>query len=390
MIIGIGKEIKIDEKRVALQPHQAHELILAGNKILLEQDAGVLAGFSNEEYAKYGVDIVSKEYLYEKSDMIVKVKEPLVSEYGFLRDGQVLFTYLHFDGNMPCKDIVEIVNTKVTAIAYEWVREENNNLPLLNPMSDITGTLYALRSMDLLMQNKGKLPGNYFKNVEAPKVLLIGLGHIGMNALKVYLMNNLQIDIVDKHPETLEERVLRHIDKEVWENAKKDVNIIKFDSEAPTNTVNIIDASIQKYDIILNAAVRREDLPKSKLEYLITGEMIKKMTKGSIICDAPANIRDFIETAVPTEELYSTYEVDGIVHYNCDHLPAYTPHASTKLLTAATFPYVKLLAEGFESAVQKCNALYEGTMCYKGELIHEYTGQKKNIKYSSLNSLINS
>lgn len=388
MIIGIGKEIKVDEKRVSMQPCQAKELIELGHKVLMEYDAGLLAGFPNEEYTQYGVQLVNKQELYDRSEMIVKVKEPLRPEYSYLKENQILFTYLHFDGNMPCKDILDIVNTKVNAIAYEWVTE-NNDLPLLNPMSDITGTLYALRSMDLLMQNKGKLPGNYFKNVESPKVLLIGLGHIGMNALKVYLMNQLNIDIIDKHPETLENRVISRIGKEIWEQGKKFVNIIKFDNENPSNTVNEIDANIEKYDIILNAAVRRDDLPKSRLEYLITAETVKKMKKGSIICDAPANIKDLIETAEPSEELYKPYEVSGVVHYTCDHLPAYTPHASTMLLTNATFPYVKLLAEGFENAVKKCSALYEGTMCYKGNLVHEYTGKKKNINHCSLMSLIN-
>jgi alanine dehydrogenase len=388
MIIGIGKEIKVDEKRVSMQPYQAKELMEHGHKVLMEYDAGLLAGFPNEEYTQYGVELVNKQDLYDKSEMIIKVKEPLLSEYGYLKENQILFTYLHFDGNMPCKDIAAIVNTKVTAIAYEWVTK-NNDLPLLNPMSDITGTLYALRSMDLLMQNKGKLPGNYFENVETPKVLLIGLGHIGMNALKVYLMNQLHIDIIDKHPETFEQRVIDRIGKEVWEQGKKYANIIKFDNENPSNTVNEIDANIEKYDIILNAAVRRNDLPKSRLEYLITAETVAKMKKGSIICDAPANIKDLIETAEPSEELYKPYEVSGVVHYTCDHLPAYTPHASTMLLTNATFPYVKLLAEGFENAVKKNPGLYDGTMCYKGNLVHEYTGKKKNINHCSLMSLIN-
>ena len=204
MIIGIGKEIKTDEYRVALQPFQVKELNESGHQILVEKNCGHAAGFADAIYESSGARIVNKKKLYEQSEMILKIKCPFPEEIKYLREGQILFTYLHFDENIAPDKLMDIVNTGVTGLAYEWVRE-GSSLPLLEPMSALTGILFAVRSMEFLAKNKGKIAGSYLPSIQPAKCLIIGLGHIGTNSLQVMLMNNVEVDIVDKNPKTAKE-----------------------------------------------------------------------------------------------------------------------------------------------------------------------------------------
>jgi len=388
MTIGVGKEIKTDEYRVALLPKHVSLLVKRNHKVLVEKGAGIKARFKDEEYCKSGAEIVSKEELYAKSNLIVKVKCPLPQEYDYLNRGQILFAYLHFDENIPPENIERIASTGVTGIAYEWV-EEAGDFPLLRPMSELAGVLFALRSMELLMKNKGVLPGGFFGFIAPPTAMIIGIGRMGANALKVFLMNGLNIFIVDKHPETVKDRALRYIEEELWQKGRDRIRIIKFDNENPQNTIREIDDLMEKLDIIINCAVRRPDLPKSKIEYLITKDMVLKMKKGSVVCDATACDRDMIETAISSEKLFETYEVNGVIHYNCDHIPSLVPNTASSLLADAIFPYVMTLANaGFEKAVIQSQALFKATMCYKGYITHQYTRQKKGLHYTSLCSLL--
>jgi alanine dehydrogenase len=386
--VGIGKEIKTDERRVALLPEHARDLIGDGCPVLVEQDAGEGAGFKNEEYVKEGARIVSKEELYKSCDLIIKVKCPVETEYNYLRNGQVLLAYLHFDENIPSENVKKIASTGVAAIAYEWV-EEGGDLPLLRPMSELSGNLFALRSLELLTKGKGQLPGESSSPLERPNAMVIGIGRIGANVLKVFLANNMNIFIVDKHPETIENRALRYIDKSVWSTNKDRLTIIKFNNENPVVTVEEIGALMDKIDILINCAVRRPDLPKFKMEYLITREMVSKMRRGSVVCDATACDKDLVETAISSEKVLETYEVNGVVHYNCDHIPSLVPDTASTTLANATFPYVRMLArEGFVSAVSHNQALFKAVMCHQGYITHKYTCQKKNLPYKDLRTLL--
>lgn len=387
-IVGIGKDVKTDERRVALLPKHVKSLIEDGCVVLVERDAGEGAGFENEDYIKEGARVVSKEDLYSSCDLIVKVKCPLESEYKYLRKGQVLFAYLHFDENISSENIRKIASTGVTGIAYEWV-EEGEDFPLLRPMSELAGTLFALRSMELLMKNKGILSGGFFDSLESPKAMIIGVGRMGANVLKVFLMNNTDVFIIDKQPETIEGRAVRYIDKELWHRNKSKLTIIKFDSENPLRIVKLIDALMEKLDIVINCAVRRPDLPKSKMEYLITKDMISRMSRGSVICDATACDKDLIETAVSSEKLLETYEVNSVIHYNCDHIPSLVPNTASTLLANATFPYVRTLAnEGFTRAISSNQALFKAVMCYQYHVTHQYTCKKKTLPYEDLGTLL--
>ncbi len=388
MIIGVGKEIKTDERRVALLPEQVPLFTSKGHKVLVEKGAGERACFPDEAYISKGAEIVSKEELYQRASLIYKVKCPLPEEYKFLRKDQILFTYLHFDENIPPEKIYQIAETGVIGIAYEWV-EVDGTYPLLRPMSELTGNLFALMSMDLLMKHKGKLPGGYQENLDPPKAMIIGIGHIGANALKVFLMNNLKVYVVDKHPETLRDRILKYVWQELWDATHENINVIPFDNQNPQNTLKKIEALMPHLDILINSAVRRPDLPKSKLEYLITRDMVSKMEPLSVVCDATACDKDFIETAISSEELFKTYIDENVVHYNCDHIPSLVPNSASILLSKETVPYAQILADkGFERAVKEHPPLFKAVMCYKGKITHKYSCEKKNMPFTPLESLL--
>lgn len=388
MIIGIGKEIKTAESRVGLLPEQVIDLIGDRHRLLVETGAGEKAGFSDLQYKEKGADIVSKEVLYKTSQMVIKVKCPLESEYGYLQDGQILFTYLHFDENISPENIEKIISRGITGIAYEWV-EENGDYLLLRPMSEITGVLFALQSMKLLIEKKGLLPGEFLGNVKPPTALIIGMGRIGTNALKVFLMNGMKVIIIERSTENINERAKFYIGEELWCRTETKRDIIQFDNEYPDKTVRQIECLLPTCDIVLNCAVRGTDLPKSKMEYLITRKMLSGMRKGSIICDATACDRNMIETSISSENLYETYEIDGIVHYSCDHIPALVPGISSVLLAKKTYPYIKLLADmGFSKAVQEKKSLFKAVMCHRGKLTHELTSVKKNISFTNLKDLL--
>jgi alanine dehydrogenase len=385
MNIGVPKERKIDESRVGLRPEQAAKLISRGHKVFIEIQAGIKAGFDDAMYEKVGATMVNIADVYKKAELIVKVKCPMENEYVHFGPQHTLFTYLHFDGNASPDEIRGFLATGATGIAYEWVSEDGR-LPLLEPMSDLTGALYAMKSINLLMEHKGLLGGQYLPHWPRGQVMIIGTGHIGLNALNVFAQNNFKIVVIDKHPETLKERSTKYISPSVLVNA--DMTLVRFDESDPDRSVEKLRSFLPAMDIVISAAVRRPTLPKEKCEYLIRKQDVATMVRGSVLCDAVADIRNFIETAVPLESLTEVYFEHGVVHYNCDHIPALVPATATRLLTDATFPYVELLAEGTAAALKKSKPLANGTMCHKGKVTHEYTARKKGFDYAPVTSLL--
>jgi alanine dehydrogenase len=384
MVIGLIKEIKNFETRVGLLPEQVKILKESGHKVFVENGAGEKSGFTDEEYKVNGALLATKDKIFNSADMIIKVKCPLVEEYKYLQDGQILFTYLHFDENIPPENINQIVASGVTGIAYEWV-EEDGDFVLLRPMSEITGILFALQSMKLLIEKKGVLPVGLLEGVQPPTALVIGMGKAGTNAVKVFLANGMNVVIIEKDVAHIEERGLKYVGKDLWSQTADRRKIIEFDNINPQNTIDKITGLMSMSDILLNCAVRGSDLPKSKMEYLVTRQMVSLMKKGSVVCDVTACDKDLIETAVSSEELYETYEVEGVVHYNCDHIPSLVPNTSSRLLSEKTFPYIKLLAnKGFVNAIKEKESLFKGVMCYGKELVHKYSADKKNMPYKEL------
>jgi alanine dehydrogenase len=386
MNIGVLKERKTDERRVALMPKQVSVLIEGGHKIYIERGAGTNSGYSDAAYQENGAIIAEQSDVYKYARLLLKVKCPLQDEYRFLSKKHILFTYLHFDENISQQNITTLINSKASMISYEWV-EDNGHYPLLQPMSELTGAVFARKSIDLLMTNAGLLGGQYNASWERATAMVIGAGNIGLNAMNVFLRNNYKVIVIDKHPETLRERMLPLMGDLELENGK--VEIVKFDESNSIESVNKIRLLLPTTDIVINAAVRRSTFPKSTCEFIITKEDLSLMKPNSILCDATACDNDYIETAISSESLSDWYKVDGVVHYNCDHIPSLVANTATQLLTTATYPYIRLLADNdFEGAVGLSQPLYKGASAYKGRLTHQYSAVKKGMEFSVLEELL--
>ncbi|HIE25830.1 TPA: hypothetical protein EYP66_00920 [Candidatus Poribacteria bacterium] len=387
MIIGVLKERMQDENRVALLPEQVQRLVNLGHTVYVEKTAGRRAGYEDQEYRGFGALVVDRNTIYQESELILKVKRPLEEEYKFYRPGQVLFTYLHFDENIEPEKIQQIVDTGITGIAYEWV-EEDGKFPLLWPMSELAGVLFARRSMDLLMIHQGVLGGKYIMEEPAARAMVVGVGHIGANVINVFLMNGLEVVIVDKHPETVDARILKYVDAHLWRERSGHIQIIRFDENEPDASVDKIKKVLPEIDILICAAVRRPNLPKEKCEFLVDRDGIRGMKKNSVVCDATACDKDFIETCISSDSLTDTYIEEGVVHYNCDHIPSLVPRTASRMLANATFPYVLKLSEGFEKAVAENIPIKKGVMCHRYNFVHRYSAEKKKLNYVELESIL--
>ena len=389
MNICVLKEIKVDENRVALQPLQVKILTDLGHSVYIEYDAGINSGFSDDKYKDNEGIVVSKKEALKNSILILKVKAPEESEYNDYRKDQILFTYLHFDENIPKEKILELIKSGVTGIAYEWVGS-NGNYPLLNPMSRLTGYLFVQKSMELLSKYKGKMAGNYEAEHIGANILIIGLGTIGMSAFNYSYINGLSITIVDKYPETINARLnTRFLTNDI--DYSKNIKIIEFDTKKPLDAKKEISIGMKKYDIILNCAVRRKDLTKDSLEYLIDRSMIKQMKKGSVICDTTACDKDLIETCISSSELEHIDIIEEIIHYNCDHIPSSVANTSTRLLTNQTFRFIcDISNKGFNTAIKENEELKNGVSCKDGFITHLYSSNKKTMSeyYKTIDEII--
>lgn len=389
MNIGLLKEIKNDEYRVALLPSQAQLLNKRGHQVFVEESAGLAAGFPDQDYIDNNAIVCNKKKVLDNAKLILKVKAPLECEKNDYASEQILFTYLHFDENISPEKINELIKSGFLGIAYEWV-EENGKYTLLEPMSILSGYLFAQKAMELCTDHKGILCGDYENLYEAAKILIIGIGTIGSSVLKYSLDNHLRITVIDKNPESLNQRLNIRFKTGNEDYIRKfKIEVIPFDNEQPNKTIQILHEIISKFDIIINCAVRRSDLSKEKMQYLIDRKMIKKMQIGSVVCDATACDKDLIETCISSEYLDHYDIIEGIIHYNCDHIPSLTANTSSKLLTESTFPYIMEIAgHGIKQAVYKNKALRKGVSCYQTKLTHEYSANKKNLPWVKILDLI--
>lgn len=384
MRIGILQERKQDERRVGLVPAQVRELVQSGHSVWVETGAGQASGYNDAAYSSTGASVVEAKDVYDNAVLLIKVKCPLPEEYSCLNDSHILFTYLHFDENIPPDKILQIVDTGVTGIAYEWVRE-GDCFPLLKPMSELTGAVFARKAMSLLMEHAGVLGGQYLDSWPIANCMIIGCGKIGANAINVLLRNRFNLTVVDKNPHTIEDRISPYVDLSMWSQAN--VTKVRFDEDSVDESLEAIRTHLPEMHIVICSAVRRSTFTKDKCEYIIKREDIASMRRNSVICDATACDRDFIETCVSSESVTETYAEEGVIHYNCDHIPSLVPNTATTLLTAATFPYVKLLAEKGIGALSNA-ALFAGTMCHKKKLTHEYSARKKQMSFVDLQTLL--
>jgi alanine dehydrogenase len=370
MIVGAPKEIKDNESRVGLVPAGAHALVQDGHKVLVETQAGEQSGISDDEYRAAGAEIVfSASTVFERAEMIVKVKEPVGPEYEMLRSEQILFTYLHL---APAPDLTRVLlNKKVTAIAYETIRLPNGSLPLLTPMSEVAGRMSIQVGAFYLQKpngGRGELLGGV-PGVPPANVVIIGGGTVGMNAAKMAVGLGARVTIID-----LDADRLRYLD---------DIFFGQIET-LMSNPLNI-EESVAKADLLIGAVlIVGAEAPK-----LISRRMISNMQKGSVVVDVAVDQGGCLETTRPTTHSNPIFIVDGVVHYCVANMPGAVPRTSTFALTNVTLPYARRLAGlGLVQAVRKDPALKQGVNVYRGHVTCKPVAQAQELPETPIDSLL--
>lgn len=365
MIIALIKEIKKHEYRVGLTPSDVKEYIKNGHEVLVEEDAGVGAGFLNEDYEKAGARIVKdKKELFEKASMIVKVKEPLEEEYELFKKGQILYTYLHLAAN---KELTEALLKKgVSSIAYETITDEDGNLPCLRPMSEIAGRLSLQEAAKYLEKPQGG-SGVLLGGVTGTKrgnVVIIGGGIVGLNACKMAVGLGANVTVIARSAKTL--------------GYYDDI----FSSKVTTlysNEANIKE-SISKADVVVGAVL----IPGASAPKLVSKDDLKLMKKGSVIVDVAIDQGGCFETSRVTYHDEPTYEVDGIIHYCVGNMPGAVSVTSTLALTSNTLKYgLEIANKGVKSAIENIH-IKNGLNTYKGDLVNEAVALSLDIEYKKI------
>ena len=353
MIIGVPKEVKDHETRVGITPAGVKSLVDAGHTVLVETQAGELSAFPDDDYQWAGAEITGSALnVWGLADMVVKVKEPVEKEYGYFREGLVLFTYLHL---APIAALTErLLNSKVIGIAYETIRDKQGALPLLTPMSEVAGRMsvqVGAAYLEIEKGGRGLLLGGV-PGVPPADVCIIGGGIVGTNAAKIALGMGAKVTMVD-----LNLNRLREID---------DIFNGRIFTLA-SNTYNVARA-VQQADLVIGGVL----IPGAAAPKIVTKEMVAKMKKGAVIVDVAIDQGGCVETARPTTHSDPSYLVNGVVHYCVTNMPAAVPNTSTLALTNATFPYVMRLAQhGAKAAILQDSGIAEGVNTYLGTLTYK-------------------
>ena len=363
MIIGVPKEIKEQEQRVALLPSAAEQLKRRNHSVLVQKNAGVGSGYSDDEYKKAGAEIVdSAEEVFQRADMIVKVKEPLPAEFPLLRKGQILFTYLHLAASKPLTEA--LLKSGVTGIAYETI-QVNNRLPLLEPMSEVAGRMSVVMGANYLAKHNGGsgvllggVPG-----VLPGRVVVIGAGTSGVNALRMAKGLGADVTILDIDVERL-----RFLDVAI-----DDLRTL-YSSEANLNHL------MPETDLLIGAVL----LPGAKAPKLITRAMLRKMKPGSVFVDISIDQGGCAETSRPTTHVNPVYVEEGVTHYCVANMPAAYSRTATQALTNVTYRYVQMLADcGLKEACLKQPALSGGINTLDGRLTCQAVAEAHGLKYEA-------
>ena len=369
MKIGVAKEIKTDEYRVALTPAGALELIRHGHDVAIEAGAGVGSAFSDEAYERVGARIRSVEQVWGESELLLKVKEPIAAEYARLHRGLVLFTYLHLAADPALTRA--LVDSGVTAVAYETVETDERRLPLLAPMSEIAGRLAAQAGAYFLekpLGGRGLLLGGV-PGVAPGRVVVLGGGIVGYNAAVIALGLGANVTILERSIDRM-----RHLD----EILSGRVSLVM------SSSLQIAE-SIKEADLVIGAVL----IPGALAPKLITRAMLHDMKPGAVFCDVAIDQGGCAETSVPTTHSDPVYEVDGILHYCVANMPGGVPITSTKALTNATLPYVEEIADfGLPEAVARDRALALGVNVVDGKITYEAVAEAHGLEYTPLESVV--
>lgn len=370
MIIGVPKEIKDNEYRVALPPGGVKTLVLNGHTICVQAGAGEGSGFSDKEYEDVGADVTAEAAeVWGQAEMVMKVKEPRPEEYEYLRQDLLLFTYLHLAAEEELTK--ELIARKVSGLAYETVELADGSLPLLTPMSEVAGRMaiqVGAHYLERANGGAGKLIGG-IPGVRPAHVVIIGGGVVGTNAAKMALGLGAQVTLLDIDMERL-----RYL---------SDVLHGRFTSVA-SNPVNIAEA-VRVADLLVGAVL----IPGARAPRLVTKEMISSMKPGSVVVDVAIDQGGSVETIKATSHSEPTFEVDGVVHYGVTNMPGAVPRTSTYGLSNATLPYaIKLANQGLEAALKADPALALGVNTYNGQVTYQAVADAFGIDYTPLDELL--
>jgi alanine dehydrogenase len=367
--IGVAKEIKTDEYRVALTPAGALELIRRGHDVLIESGAGVGSAFAGSAYEKVGARIGTTDEVWNESELLLKVKEPIEEEYPRLREGLVLFTYLHIAADERLTRA--LVESGVTAVAYETVETDDGRLPLLAPMSEIAGRLAAQAGAYFLekpLGGRGLLLGGV-PGVAPGRVLVIGGGIVGYNAAVIAIGLGANVTILERSIDRM-----RHLD----EILSGRVSLVM------SSSLQIAE-SIKEADVVIGAVL----IPGARAPKLITRKMLVDMKDGSVFCDVAIDQGGCAETSRPTTHSEPVYEVEGVTHYCVANMPGAVPITSTKGLTNATLPYVEEIADhGLREAVARDRSLALGVNVVDGKITYRAVAEAHDLDFTPLEDVL--
>jgi alanine dehydrogenase len=370
MIIGVPREVKDHESRVALVPHGVTALVEAGHQVLVQTRAGSLSSITDEEYLEAGARVVGTAAdVWSAANIVVKVKEPQPSEYGYLREGLTLFTYLHL---APLPELTQkLMETKVTGIAYETIQEKDGSLPLLTPMSEVAGRMsvqIGAQYLEAPNGGRGVLLGG-IPGVAPANVVVLGGGIVGHNAAKMAFGLGANVTIIDRNLNRL-----RELD-DIYNGG-----VITLSSNLWT-----IRESLKHADLVIGAVL----IPGASAPKLVRRDMIPLMKRGAAIVDVAIDQGGCCETSRATTHTDPVYYVDNVLHYCVSNMPAAVPHTSTYGLNNATFPFLQQLAnKGAQEAIASNPALALGVNTYKGYCTYPAVAESQNIPCTDLNTLL--
>jgi alanine dehydrogenase len=368
MRIGVAKEIKPDEYRVALTPAGALELVKQGHEVAIEEGAGLGSSMPDVDYERVGARTTTVDDVWESSDLVLKVKEPIEAEYSRLRESLILFTYLHIAADEPLTRA--LLDSGVTAVAYETV-EVGHTLPLLAPMSEVAGRLASQAGAYFLekpLGGRGLLLGGV-PGVAPGRVVIVGGGVVGYNAAVIALGLGAQVTILERSIDRM-----RHLE----EVLSGRVTLLMSSSLQ-------IEASVTDADLVIGAVL----IPGAVAPKLVTRQMIGEMKQGAVVVDVAIDQGGCFETSHPTTHADPVYVVDGVTHYCVANMPGAVPITSTKSLTNATLPYVEAIANhGLREAIASDPALAKGVNAIDGKLTYEAVAEAHGLEYTPLEDVL--
>ncbi len=370
MIIGVPKEIKNNENRVALTPAGVKEFYKRGHEVYIQDNAGFDSGFPNDDYKSAGAKVLSTiEDVYGIAEMIIKVKEPIESEYPLIKEDQLLFTYFHFASYRPLTEAM--IESKAVCLAYETVEKADRSLPLLVPMSEVAGRMAVQEGAKYLekpMKGRGILLGGV-PGVNPAKVLILGGGIVGTQSAKMAAGLGADVTIMDVSLPRL--RYLSDI---------MPANV----STLMSNEYNIREL-IPHQDLIVGAVL----IPGAKAPHLVTKDMLKDMKAGAVLVDVAVDQGGCIETCKPTTHENPTYIIDDVIHYCVANMPGAVPYTSTVALTNATLPYgLELADKGWKKACKENKELKLGLNVVKGEVVYQAVGEAFDLPYTEVDNYL--